>query len=398
MNLTIILLAAGSSQRFKKNNNETEKQFCTIDEKTLLEICIENFIDFNLRANILLVVSKNRLNEAKKISKFYSISPPIIGGTNRQSSVKKALDHINNLNPNNVIIHDVARPIISKNVVNNLINSLKNNLSCVVPSLKMSDAMIKIENNTKINHLNRENYRVIQTPQICNYKDLLNTHNNLKSNTIFNDESSLLIHNNLKVKLIEGDPRSIKITYKKDFELVKSIIKKNYMKKYITKIGIGYDVHKLIKVTSKTKDKNLILGGIRINNGYYLKGHSDGDVLLHSIADSIYGALNEHDIGYYFPPSDEKWKNSDSFIFLNHALKKLEEQSGKIINIDSVIITETPKILDYVNDIKNKISSKSTIDKSILSIKGKSNEGIGFIGRKEGISVFSNTTIQLPDE
>ena len=108
--------------------------------------------------------------------------------------------------------------------------------------------------------------------------------------------------------------------------------------------------------------------------------------------------MNENDIGYHFPPSENKWKNCDSFVFLNHALSKLNEKNAELIHIDSVIITEIPRILDYVDEIKNKISNTSGIDKEILSIKGKSNEGIGFIGRKEGIAVFSNTTIKLLDE
>ena len=144
--------------------------------------------------------------------------------------------------------------------------------------------------------------------------------------------------------------------------------------------------------------KKLILGGLEINNGYYLEGHSDADVLLHSITDSIYGSINDLDIGYYFPPNDDSWKDCDSFIFLNHALERLEKKGGIITSIDSVIITETPKILDIVDKIKEKISMNSKIEKKYLSIKGKSNEGIGFLGRKEGIAVLTNTSVLIPNE
>ena len=105
-----------------------------------------------------------------------------------------------------------------------------------------------------------------------------------------------------------------------------------------------------------------------------------------------------NDIGYHFPPTENKWKNCDSFVFLKHALSKLEKKNAELIHIDSVIITESPKILDYVDEIKNKISNSTGINKKILSIKGKSNEGIGFIGRKEGIAVLSNTTIKITDD
>ena len=157
------------------------------------------------------------------------------------------------------------------------------------------------------------------------------------------------------------------------------------------RLGHGFDVHAF------TSGNHVILCGVKIPHRASLKGHSDADVLLHAITDSIYGALNENDIGYHFPPTENKWKNCDSFVFLKHALSKLKEKNAELIHIDSVIITESPKILDYVDEIKNKIANSTGINKKTLSIKGKSNEGIGFIGRKEGIAVLSNTTIKITD-
>ena len=116
----------------------------------------------------------------------------------------------------------------------------------------------------------------------------------------YDDDSSLIMENGFKVKYIKGDPKSLKITYEEDLYFIKSILENQLMKNYITKTGIGYDVHKLIKIDPKTKNKKLILGGLKIDNGYFLKGHSDADVLLHAITDSIYGALNENDIGFIF--------------------------------------------------------------------------------------------------
>ncbi len=398
MNLICIILAAGSSERFKTGDNNIEKQFYLINEKSVLEICIENFIKLNLETKLFIVVSKYRYDQASKICNKYNLSPPIIGGQTRQESVFKALKKINSYKPKNVIIHDGARPYINKDVIKKLISSMKNNLSCAVPTIKVSDAIIEHRVRNKIKYLNKKNYLLLQTPQICDFQNLLMSHKKVCKKQIYDDDSSLLMDNNFEIKYILGDPKSLKITYKEDLNLIKKILNNYPMKNYITKTGIGYDIHKLMKVNMKTKDKKLVLGGLRINNGYFLKGHSDADVLLHSITDSIYGALNEKDIGYHFPPSDKKWKNCDSFIFLKHSLDKLKEKNAELIHIDSVIITETPKILDYVDAIKNKISNSSGINKKILSIKGKSNEGIGFIGRKEGIAVFTNTTIKIVDE
>ncbi len=398
MKIAYILLAAGSSERFKRSINDTEKQFVLINNKTILEICIENFIKFNLNINIFIVVSKSRYNDAVTICKKYQLPPPLLGGKTRQDSVFKALKKIKPLKPKNVFIHDVARPYVNKNIVSKLISNMNGNTSCVVPTLKISDAIIKNKTNKKVKYLNKKNYLLLQTPQICNFDALLIAHKKMYKKQNYDDDSSLLIENGFKVKYIEGDPKLLKITYEEDLYLIKSILKNELMKNYITKTGIGYDVHRLVKINSKTKDKKLILGGLKIDNGYFLEGHSDADVLLHAITDSIYGALNENDIGYHFPPTENKWKNYDSLLFLKHALSKLEEKNAELIHIDTVVITESPKIIDYVDEIKNKISNSTGINRKVLSIKGKSNEGIGFIGRKEGISVISTTTIKITDE
>ena len=398
MDLIYIILAAGLSKRFKSKHNNIEKQFNLINKKSILEICIENFIKLNLDEKLFIVVSKTRYNDTIKICNKYNLNSPIIGGKTRQESVFKALKKIEHYKPKNVIIHDAARPYINENVIEKLKYNMKNNVSCVVPTLKIADAIIKNKTNNKVKYLNKKKYLLIQTPQICNFENLLMIHRKVYKKQNYDDDSSLLMENGYKVKFIEGDPKSLKITYEEDLHLIKSILENQYMKNYITKTGIGYDIHKLLKINSKSKHKKLILGGLRIDNGYFLKGHSDADVLLHAITDSIYGALNENDIGYHFPPTENKWKNCDSFVFLKHALSKLKEKNATLIHIDSVIITESPKILDYVDEIKNKISNSTGINKDILSIKGKSNEGIGFIGRKEGIAVFSNTTIKITDE
>ena len=150
MNLIYIILAAGLSQRFKSKNN-IEKQFYLINEKSILEICIENFLELKLNNKLFIVVSETRYNDAVKICNKYNLTAPIIGGKTRQESVFKALKKIKKYNPINVIIHDAARPYINKNIIDKLKNNMKNNVSCIVPTLKVSDAIIKIELTKKLN-------------------------------------------------------------------------------------------------------------------------------------------------------------------------------------------------------------------------------------------------------
>lgn len=135
------------------------------------------------------------------------------------------------------------------------------------------------------------------------------------------------------------------------------------------RIGFGFDSHEF------TEDKKLVLGGVEIPFKYGLKGHSDGDALLHAITDAILGALGEKDIGEIFKDTDQKWKNAPSEIFLREALKIMKEKSFRILNVDCVIITDKPKIAPYKELIKDNLSKLLEIPKERISVKGKRKEG-----------------------
>ncbi|MBP9019575.1 MAG: 2-C-methyl-D-erythritol 2,4-cyclodiphosphate synthase [Bacteroidales bacterium] len=147
-----------------------------------------------------------------------------------------------------------------------------------------------------------------------------------------------------------------------------------------TKIGIGYDSHKFVE------GRKLFLGGVEIPYGYGLLAHSDGDVLIHALIDAVLGALNLGDIGMFFPDTDPHYKDIRSTILLQKINDLLSERNAKIINIDSVLMLEIPKISPYTEEMKNMLSQILNIQKERISIKAKTNEGMGFVGKKEGIA------------
>ena len=151
------------------------------------------------------------------------------------------------------------------------------------------------------------------------------------------------------------------------------------------RVGNGYDIHKLVK------NRNLIIGGIKLSHPEELglDGHSDADVLIHSIMDALLGALSLGDIGKYFPPSDAKWKNADSLSLLSKVIELIRDQGWDVNNIDSVIVAERPKIKPYVEFMKNNISTILKIDANMIGIKATTNEKLGPEGREEGISCHS---------
>ena len=154
------------------------------------------------------------------------------------------------------------------------------------------------------------------------------------------------------------------------------------------KTGIGFDVHQL------TQGEKLILGGVEIPSKLGTVGHSDGDVLLHAIVDALLGATALGDIGKLFPSDDQQWKGFDSLHFLNIAGEKVRNGKFEINHIDSIILLQTPKILDYIPEMKYKIAYTLQLDEGQVSVKGTTTDNLGYIGTGKGIGAQAIATIE----
>ena len=237
----------------------------------------------------------------------------------------------------------------------------------MVPYIK-TDNSTKYAYKNKVINLNRKKVFLTQTPQCFNFKTLYKLSKNNK--TFITDEATLFLKENKKIKFIKGEEKNIKITKKSDIY------------KYPTKTfyGIGFDIHKLIK------NKKLYLGGIQIPFHSGLKGHSDGDVILHSIIDSILGALRKKDIGFLYPSNKKKFKNIRSSKMLNPIISILSDNNFYINNLDINLICEKPKVSKFRNKIINSLSKIMNINKNIINLKGKTVEKLGLIGKEKAIA------------
>lgn len=149
------------------------------------------------------------------------------------------------------------------------------------------------------------------------------------------------------------------------------------------RIGHGYDVHKLVE------DRPLILGGVAIEYDKGLLGHSDADVLLHAVMDALLGACAMHDIGYHFPDTDQKYKGADSMMLLKEVVRIIGEQGYKVINIDSTVIAQAPKLKPFIDTMRQNIADACNIDISMVNVKATTEEHLGFTGKGEGISAHA---------
>ena len=357
MNNFFVILAAGKSKRF---NKKIAKQFYNYKNKEIIDHSIEKSSDSKLFKKIIIVT--NNLNHFRK-KKFSKIIKVIKGGKERSDSSLNALKYIKKFKPKNVIIHDAARPNFSIKLLKNIIKQLKNN-KAVVPIINSKDS-IKYKVKNQIFNLNRSNSMLTQTPQGFRFKDLFNLAINQKQK--ISDEASLFINRNYKIKFIPGENKNGKITFLDDIKIPK------------TYFGIGFDLHRLVK------NKKLYLGGLKIPFHSGLKGHSDGDVILHAIIDAILGATGKKDIGTYFP-NTKKFKNIRSPKMLKPIINNLNKSNLIINNLDINLICEKPRVSIYRKKIISSISKLTNLNKDLINLKGKTVEKLGLIGNEKAIA------------
>ena len=357
MNNYFIILASGQSKRFNSNKL---KQYIIYKNKPLFEHSIEKALASKLFKKIILVV-----NSKKQINKKFSKNVVIIkGGKERSDSSLIGLKYIKKFKPSNVLIHDAARPNFSLQLLKNLVRSLKKN-KAVIPTVNTKDS-IKYKVKKQLFNLNRDHSFSTQTPQAFRFNDLYNL--SIKQKIKIQDEATLFIENNLKVKFIKGENSNNKSTYKEDINTNKTFI------------GIGFDIHRL------TKGKKLYLGGLKIPFHSGLKGHSDGDVIIHSIIDALLGAMRKKDIGTLFPDNKKKFKNIRSPKMLKPVIQIMDKNDFYINNVDINLICEQPKVSKYRDKIIKSLSKLLNIDSSLINLKGKTVEKLGLIGKETAIA------------
>ena len=368
-----ILLAGGDSLRFSSNSNKLLAKF---KNKNLLIHNIEFLKELKFK-KITLVINNTKNAD---ISNFIDLEI-IKGGKTRSESVKNALDK-SKIRSKYVLIHDVARPLNSKKLINNIIkNLIEKKYDCVVPYCKCTDTIV-------VNHKNidRENIKLIKTPQGFIKKKIIYLHNKYNKKELTDDSQLFRYDNkNYKIKYLLQNEINIKITYRDELNSLNKLISNNIL------VGIGYDIHKTIM----TNKNNLIrIGGVNIKSKIKVISHSDGDVVLHAITDSILGALSQRDIGTYFP-NTKRNLNRNSIDFLNYALKKMTSKKMIINNIDIMIVSEKPKINPHFNKIINSMSKLLKTDMNNLTIKATTNEKSGLIGRGNFIACWSNVSLKV---
>jgi len=364
--LTLILLSAGESSRF---GIPVKKQWLRVGREPLWLYVLKRFQKMNRFDKIIVTAHKN---EVELFRRFTDIEV-VEGGNSRQESIKKSLDYTAS---EYVIVSDIARSCVPDEVIDRVI-SAKESGDVVYPSLRVSDTAL-LSGET----VDRDLLELVQTPQLSKrdiLKDLLN-----RATEEFTDESSLFHSYDYKRVAVAGDKRAEKLTFGESIESLKCLKDASTA----SVVGNGFDVHQLESTSSP-----LMLGGVEIESPLSFKAHSDGDVLIHSLIDAILGGAGAGDIGELFPDSDEKYKGADSRELLKEVVQLIQKIGLKIEHIDITVMAEKPRLKLYKREIERSLADIIGVELYAVNIKATTTEKLGFIGRAEGVAVFSTVTL-----
>jgi len=363
--LTLILLAAGTSSRFAQ---DVKKQWLRIDHKPLWQFVADNLKKTNFFSQIIIVGSADEIDFMQQYASYDFIA----GGASRQESLQNALELVSN---EYVLVSDIARACISSEMLERII-SAKESADCIVPYLPVTDTVV-YQNET----INREEVKRVQTPQLSKTKILkaaLDTHQT------FTDESSAIVADRGSRTFVLGEDNAHKITYAADLNKIPCLDAPSTD----TLSGNGFDVHAF-------DDKGeMWLGGVKIASDFGFKAHSDGDVAIHALIDALLGAAGMGDIGMLFPDNDARYKNVDSKELLASVVNKLYNFGFVIINADITIAAQTPRLGTYKLQMRRVLADILHIDASRMNIKATTTEKLGYIGRSEGVGVIANANLK----
>lgn len=364
-----VIPAAGIGHRF---GEKKPKQYAQLNALSVIENTVNELLKSKLIDKLIIVISEG--DSYIKNQNFYKNKTIqlINGGSSRAESVNNALNHECANGYDYVLVHDAARPNFSYTIISKLLeNLMESKSSGSFPYIPISDSLRSNELGT----VDKNEYFLAQTPQVCSFHDLKQSLQLCISDGVnVPDESFALEYSGFNVSRILGSRSNIKITYKDDLKL---------LSKFNTRTGTGFDVHRY------QEGNGITLGGFKVPCEYSIIAHSDGDVLLHSIADSILGASALGDIGIFFSDQDINNKGLDSKKIIEFCLNKIESIGMEIYNIDSTIICEQPKINPFRDNILKSLSQILGIPESKIGLKATTAEKLGIIGKNKAISVQS---------
>lgn len=364
------ILAAGSGERFGR-----DKMQALVDGEPLWFHAYRSFRMHPEVHEVLLVVSEATRGEFPDHDPHTRV---VLGGSSRQDSARAALEACSD-EAEMLLFQDAARPFTSPNLISSVVEAVRRT-GAAAPAVPISDTIREVGSQRVVD---RSSLVAMQTPQGARLELWRGAF--AAVGVSHTDDMALLSAAGVPFELVAGDPENFKVTLPSDLERARA-----KMSGMGQRSGIGYDVHRF----STDPSRKLYLGGLHFRGARGLEGHSDADVVLHAVVDALLGAAALGDIGHYFPPSKPKWKNTSSSVFVEFVRDLLTQKGYEVVNVDLTIIAEHPKIGPKSVKMREQIADMLNLRPDQISVKATTNEGLGSIGRGEGIAAFATATIR----
>tara|TARA_B110000196_G_C21103576_1_gene643955 strand:+ start:185 stop:1402 length:1218 start_codon:yes stop_codon:yes gene_type:complete len=392
--LGVVIVAAGRSSRMEG----IDKQVAILGGQSVISHSLRVFEDFDEVGSVVLVMSSENLeagNEAVNVGGFTKVAAVVAGGVRRQDSVKIGLDLLASLDggaPDFVAVHDGARPFVDQAMIERGLRAAIK-VGAGIAAVPVKDTIKIAPYRVVTSTPDRSEMWAIQTPQIFRF-DVLKTAHDMTDEDV-TDDASLVESVGGLVAIFTGSNDNIKITTPEDLELATLILGRRQVGAVAhsgvavegSRFGIGFDGHGL-------KDGGpLRLGGIDVEFDQHLDGHSDGDVLFHSIASAILGAAGLGDLGGRFPSSDERYADFNSAEFIAESARLALEAGWLVSHVDATIIAQSPRLSSVVPDMTVNIGVISGLENSSINVKVTSTDHVGAIGAGKGIAAQAIATL-----
>jgi 2-C-methyl-D-erythritol 4-phosphate cytidylyltransferase/2-C-methyl-D-erythritol 2,4-cyclodiphosphate synthase len=387
-----LIVAAGRGTRLGNalgTEDTPPKQYLPLAGRPMLALTVETFTNEASIDQVQVVIHGDDLPFYDAAMEGFVLPAPVNGGETRQDSVRLGLESLAGQGFQNVLIHDAARPLVDSAVIQRTLAALDVH-DGAIPAIAVTDSLKRAQDGQTIGEdVDRTGLWRVQTPQGFGFEAILEAHREAARQGLgeLTDDAAVASHGGLSLSMVQGDEDNLKITDLADFERAERILAAGF--EYRT--GQGYDVHAF------TNDRSgpVRLCGIDIPHDRGLTGHSDADAALHAITDAVLGAMADGDIGSHFPPSDAAWRDADSEIFLRHAMEITSGRNATIIHVDVTIICEAPKIAPHRDAMRGRLSDILGLTLDRISIKATTTEGLGALGRGEGIAAQALVTVAL---
>lgn len=369
MSTAVIIVAAGRGSRM---GGEVPKQWQILAGKPVVAHALAAFAGLR----VVLVIHPEDRARAERLGVEL-----VEGGATRDASVRAGLEALAGGDVTRVLVHDGARPLVSRALVERLITALEVR-DGAAPALAVTDALWRAAEGLVTGTADRAGLYRAQTPQAFRFQPILAAHRAHPGGAL--DDVEVALAAGLDVAIVEGEESNLKLTFPGDFARAEAILRDPSMD---VRLGNGYDVHAFCE------GDHVWLCGVKVPHSKGLLGHSDADVGMHALTDAIYGALAAGDIGRHFPPSDPRWKGAASHIFLSHAAGLAVERGYRIANCDVTLVCEHPKIGPHAVEMATELARIMGIGVDRVSVKATTSERLGFTGREEGIAALATATL-----